>query len=298
VTKNILRFTVAGLALLALGACKFTQSTAVSRDAGEPQAVPTAQTETQTQTDADKSDETVSSGQDGQPAETQPADPDAAAKEARERERKLARLRRDMEAAQLKLAKAHTNEQNGELKHQEALASANVEMELAKRRLEAFNKFTAPKRVARAELDLQRAEDRHLEAREELQQLELMYKDEQFADQTKEIVIERARRRLARSTRDLELRRREFKTLTDVTLPMEQRELEHKAEQKKRAALNVQRDNEGALLDRKIAVINAESAVVKLENQLADLTEEIEKAQREKTAAADRPAEAAAGPGQ
>ena len=64
------------------------------------------------------------------------------------------------------------------------------------------------------------------EAQQELEQLELMYSEEEFADQTKEIVLERGRRRLERTQRDLELRRADFATLQEQTLPVERREHE------------------------------------------------------------------------
>ncbi len=202
------------------------------------------------------------------------------AKKARERERKRARLEHSLEVAQLSLAKATIAVEQGELKYNDQLAQAEMEFELAKRRQQIFTKFTAPNRLARAELGLQQAEDGSLEAREELDQLVLMYSEEQFADQTKEIVIERAKRRLARAERDLELRRDELKTLKEVSLPLEQSEVDLAAEQRKRAALQVQRDNEGALLDRRVAALNAEAEVTRLEDELADVVEEIQDAQQ------------------
>jgi len=197
-------------------------------------------------------------------------------KKARERQRKVAKLQRSLEVAELNLAKARIAVEIGDLKYRDALAQAEKEFELAKKRQQIFAKMTAPNRKARAELELQQAEDGLLEARQELEQLELMYRDEQFADQTKEIVIERARRRLERTQRDLELRREELRVLIEVSLPLEQEELDLAAELKKRAVLQVERDNESGIIDRKVAVLNAEAEVARLEQELSDAREELE----------------------
>jgi len=196
------------------------------------------------------------------------------ARAARERERQRTRLERSLEVAQLNLAKARIAVELGDLKYNDQISHAEMEFELAKRRQQLFTKFTAPARLARGELSLQQAEDAMLEAREELSQLERAHGAEPSAEQGGETAIERAKRRLQRLERDLELRRAEHATLKDVTLPLEQSELDLAAEQKKRAVLQAQRDNEGALIDREIAALEAEAEVTRLENELADLREE------------------------
>ncbi len=206
--------------------------------------------------------------------------PEDRARKDRERQRKLDRLIRNREVAQLNLAKAQTNLEHGELRQRDALASAEREFELSKRKLQIFQKFERPHRIARAELELRGVADSVREAEEELAQLELMYKDEQFADQTKEIVLERARRRLERSRRDLELRREEFERLKEITLPLEELELEHAAEQKKRAVLQTQRDNEAGIIDRQVALLNADAEILRIEQEIEELEEEHDEAAR------------------
>lgn len=186
-------------------------------------------------------------------------------------QRRRAELERRLEIASLNLAKAQIEIELGQLKYRDAIARADTDFVLAKKRLQVFERMTAPNRRARAELDLQLAEDNVAEAQDELYQLELKYSAEEAADRSREIVIERARRRLERAQRDLELRREEFKTLTEVLLPLEQEELAFIGEQKKRAALQVQRDDEGPSLDRKMAVLSAEAEVQRLEEELRQL---------------------------
>jgi len=62
-----------------------------------------------------------------------------------------------------------------------------------------------------------------------------------------------------------------LKTLQEVTLPLEQMELDLAAEQSKRAVLQAQRDDEGRRIDRQIAVETAEAELTRLEDELAEL---------------------------
>jgi len=187
-------------------------------------------------------------------------------------QRQRAQLERRLEIASLALAKAQIEVELGQLKYRDTIARVDKEFELAKKRLQIFERMTAPSHRARAELDLQLAEDSLAEAQEDLYQAELQYGAQETPDRGQELAIERARRRLERTQRDVELRREEFKTLTEVLLPLEQQELELAAEVKKRAALQAQRDDEGPGLDRKMAVLSAEAEVRRLEAELIQLS--------------------------
>ena len=215
----------------------------------------------------------------GQPAarpgampDTQPADQSDAT--TRAPQRRLAQLQHRLEVAELNLAKARIAVEHGELYYRDTTTLAEIEFELAKKRQQIFVKMTVPDRIARAELSLQQAEDGVTEAEQDLYQLELKSGDEHLADQPQEAVVERTQRRLARAQRDLELRREEFRVLQEATLPLEQRELELASEEQKRALLQVQRDNEAGLIDRRIAVLIAEAELARLENERDDAATE------------------------
>lgn len=205
------------------------------------------------------------------------------AKKAREREHKRAKLRRNLEMAQLRLNKARLDLGDARIKQIESFKKAQDDLELATKKLNILKDVTAPNRVARAELNLQRGEDGLKDAREELQQLELMYSDEQFADKTKEIVIERAKRRLERTERDLELRGKEHKTLVEVTIPLEMLEHERKVEEKTLALEQLRRDDAKTMIDKQLAQLKAELEVFGLEHELEDILKEIEEAKQKKT---------------
>jgi hypothetical protein len=207
------------------------------------------------------------------------------AKEDRDRLRKLAKLEKDLETARLRLSKTRLDHEHAELRFNEAQARTKVDLDLARQKLQQLKEVTQPNRIARSELNLAWGQDGLLEAQEELQQLELMYNEEEFADKTKEIVIDRARRRLERTQRDLELRRDEHKILLELSIPMETREHELAVEDKQRELANMTRDEASAKLDRQLAIMGAEAEITRLENEASDVREDIKEAADKKAAA-------------
>ena len=219
-------------------------------------------------------------------------------KEFRKQERKVVKLERDMRVAQHKLEKARLSTEHTRLRNAASLAKAEAELDVSTRKLKTFNERSAPNRIAWGELSLRRAEDRAQEAQEELEQLELMYSEDEFADQTKEIVLERGRRRLERSQRQLELQRKDFATLQEETLPVERREHELRAIDKEEAFKRAREKTETSMIDQEIGLINAEGEIIRLEHEMDDaheqteeLKEETEKMEKELAEAAEEPKE-------
>ena len=224
-----------------------------------------------------------------EPTAEKPAKPaeDAANKAEKEAEeaaadaRKHAKLQRDLAIAHEKLAKARMGQAHCDAQHAAALAKTERELALEQQRRHIFTERSVPNRIGRAKLELVRTEDRAKEADEELKQLEMLYAEEEFADQTKEIVLERGRRRLARSQRDLELRRDELAVLTEKTIPLEVAEHEAKVEDKARALDKAGRDAEAARLGKHIAVMSAEAEIARLEAESKAIDEKIAKRQKQ-----------------
>jgi hypothetical protein len=89
------------------------------------------------------------------------------------------------------------------------------------------------------QLDLDRSIQGKTEAEQELREMEATYAKDQFATDTKELVLMRHRKRLEFATRSLELEQAEFNDKKSVELPKREREHEQKlrdAEAELRAA--------------------------------------------------------------
>ncbi|UCF34255.1 MAG: hypothetical protein JSV78_02920 [Phycisphaerales bacterium] len=197
-------------------------------------------------------------------------------KERKKNERKLARLQRELDVARRALEKARLDLEYTEITTQEAITEAQKQLDLSVERFENFKTKAAPMRIAQSEQRLQRTRDALQESEEEVAQLELMYGQEDFADKTKEIVLERGKRRLQRTRESLTLTEQEFDNLTTFTIPIETREHELRVVDKQQTVEKAERHKLLTLIDKQIAVINAEMKIEQLESDIEDLTEEME----------------------
>ncbi len=175
-----------------------------------------------------------------------------------ERSRKLDERRADHahEVAQLAARRATT-----ELAHAVAVADEELALAAAQRALRLARDDTAhfkavvqPRRLQSTALDLQASEDRLLETREELAQLELMYGESELGDATAEIVLQRTRRRLKLAEMRHKLREAEAVELEERTLPRELEDLQTTLHEKEVALENCRRGQEKARMERESAL--------------------------------------------
>jgi HlyD family secretion protein len=206
-----------------------------------------------------------------QDATTKKGEPTKEAQEAKEREKALKRaaLEREFPIAREKLENARRELTDQAVDSQATAAKLQKELQLAKTKLETFEKREAPAKTAKAQFDLQGAKDNNDNEREELEQLELMYKEQDLADKTREIVIRRAKRALERAQQRLALQQEEFGILTERTLPQERDKLTLDVEEKQREIARAERAAQKAAGDKKVAVMAAEAEIKRIETETA-----------------------------
>ncbi|HYC79048.1 MAG TPA: hypothetical protein VEI02_15610 [Planctomycetota bacterium] len=200
-----------------------------------------------------------------------PTPQDAAASKPKDAARKKAQLHRDLETARLKVERARRDAAYQEIDDAAAVAKAGLEAEFARRKAATFDEREAPSRAARARLDADAARDGHDDSKEELAQLELMYKGHEIGDMTKDLVLARAKRSLERSRRRVELAALDLQTLEERTLPHERDRLLAEASDRERDVEKARRNAERSAFERRLAVAAAESEVRRLEEEIADL---------------------------
>lgn len=188
---------------------------------------------------------------------------------------------RKLDIARQKHAKSNLAAEYGKIENQNKIAKAEQDLDIATTKLQHHEQYTAPNRLARGQLDLRYAEDRYKESQEEMTQLELMYAEEDFADKTKEIVLQRGQRRLERSRTNLDIRSTDLLFLQNHSLPLQYKELQFKFEQAGLLLDKTQRDAKASELDKQIAILTAEAEVTKLEFELQVLDEEDEEEEDE-----------------
>ncbi len=189
----------------------------------------------------------------------------------RENQQKMVRLERRIEKARIKLERVRRAQANAVIAEEQALDTARRNLELSEHRFKTFVDLEVPDRLERAALDVQRSEDGLLESEQELQQLEKMYAAEDFADDTKDIVIDRSRRRIERTRNDLELRRRSFAVLREKTIPHETIEKELALSGSRRAVETLELEAGLKDIDRRLELLDAEHEIVNLEEDIAEL---------------------------
>ena len=185
---------------------------------------------------------------------------------------KRAGLERQLAIAREKLTEARVDAEVQKAEAKDAADKGKGELELAKAELTQFDERDAPTRIAKAKLDLQDARDALSEQQEELAQLEATYAGGDLADKTREIVLNRGKRRVARAQQRLAIQERETSSLEQLTIPRERGKLELEVQTKTR---DLQRSADAATahdaLSKRIAILSAEAEVARLEADIAAL---------------------------
>jgi len=169
-----------------------------------------------------------------------------------------------------------------------AFRQAERDQRLAAEDVVHFNEVEEPRRLAESALELRGSADGLLETREELAQLEMMYKESDLGDATAEIVLSRTRRRLQRAEEGHQLREQRAAELKTITLPREREKLALELAAKTVALENARRAAEQGRMQREQVLrdldFDARKQVRELEDIARDellLTREIERWERQ-----------------
>lgn len=192
-------------------------------------------------------------------------------------------LERELRAAREALDAARQAQSLLEREQKLELAAAAEELERlqlaagdAARALEHHEQVEGPALLKDAQLELQAGVNQLDDEREELSQLEAMYKATQLASETKEIVLERARRNVKLGEERLAVTRTRHAALTGYELPLQLRQLQD-ASRYAAAGLSRARAHEALEVERRAQGLeaaaretrDAEEHVARLEADLA-----------------------------
>lgn len=187
---------------------------------------------------------------EGQPvdksAETKGEAPASAEAKARAKARKAEKRAHELELARMELELASMEGERETQECKRKLDEARRELDETRRAMEHF-RTKLPRELADKQLDLDRSTQGKLEAEQELREMEATYAKDQFATDTKELVLMRHRRRVEFAARGLELAQAAFDDLKAVELPRREREHEKKL-----------RDAEAEVRDAEFALVRKE----------------------------------------
>lgn len=172
-----------------------------------------------------------------------------------------------LEIATTKLDRAKIDAQQGEIESKLAIEKSKLELTLAQKALDHFVNVEMPAKRARGELELTQMKDMLTEQEEELAQLELMYKNDDLGDKTKEIVIARTKRRLERAKASLALQTKDLEDLLNVQQPEQKDKLENAVKEKQADLDRAESNAKSSAMDKQLGV---KTQTMELEKQKRD----------------------------
>jgi multidrug resistance efflux pump len=169
-----------------------------------------------------------------------------------------------------------------------ALTMLGVEMDLALRAAQNNAKWAKKNRDAYVQTEIPLDEDEHKHGRqgtldriqdqkEEIEQLGKMYSEDELTEETEEIVLRRAKRRLERTIKGLELgdRRRKYSLDTERPKKLEDLELDVRSKEQALEKVQVTQKNQKAL--KEVELRKTELGVEKQTGELEKLRRDLEK---------------------
>lgn len=191
--------------------------------------------------------------------------------EAEEQAEELSKKKFDLECARLDLEIKKLSMSADERSAAQSIDDAERGLRDAREKLQAFNAHEKPHKLDDGKLDLDQAEQFRKQAQQELDELMAMYKQEELATLTKELVISREQKQLEFSQRRFDMQTKAFDHLKTVEVPREQRELEE-AVQKAERELTEARDKAAkGKLEAKLELMKAEREIADMEKAIVKL---------------------------
>lgn len=197
------------------------------------------------------------------------AKPDEAEIKAKAKE--LDQKRFDLENKRSELKIERMERESSARGARENIEDAEMRRQKAAAGLENFLKVEKPHQLALFALQLDRGAQRLKEEQEELNELLAMYKNEDFADLTKELVINRAKAAIAFAERDLELDKQEVENKKAHDLAWKQKGLEQDLLEAERALRGAKEAEERGKLKAQVEARKSEREIDQLEKDIAEL---------------------------
>lgn len=202
---------------------------------------------------------------------------------------KLKKAEHGLEDARAELKIARQECQAGERKQKDEVEEAEYGLAKAREALEVFQRVAKPLELSKIELSLDRSAQSVQEIKQELEEIMAMYKKEDFASLTKELVISRSKKRLEFENREMEHEKTRAATERDVEIPRKEKDLDLEVKKAEAALREARAEQAKSADENELKMKKAERAVDDAEKELAKL-----KAQAAKEKAASKDAKASA----
>jgi hypothetical protein len=198
--------------------------------------------------------------------------------EAADKAEELAKKKFELECARLELQvkKLDTEAETRSMQHE--IEDAERELRDAQEKLQAFTTFERAQKLDDKKLDLDQALQRKKEQEQELDELKAMYKQEELATLTKELVMSRETAQIGFAQRRLELEQKAAEHLNKVEVPRTERELTEGVQVAERKLQTLRAKSEKQQLEARLQLMKAEREIQDAEKEIAKLEKKLKAA--------------------
>jgi len=181
---------------------------------------------------------------------------------------KITKKERELEYAKIELEIAKLSAAADSREAENTVTDATQKLDTAKKDRENFKDLEKPNKLADKQLDLDRAAWRMEESKQELAELEGMYKKEDFASLTKELVLQRGKKSLEFAQRGLELAKKDQEGLAGHDLPKKETELDQAFDRAEKGVQEANAKKDRVALETKLKLTKAEHHVDEAQREL------------------------------
>ncbi|MGE3174972.1 MAG: hypothetical protein AB7O97_20255 [Planctomycetota bacterium] len=200
---------------------------------------------------------------------------EAKAKAREEKQKQLQQKKRDLDYAKVEVQTAAIERQVRTMGVETAVADAQLEVDKKRKALDLFLQRIKPRELEEQRIGLDAQTYRAAESKAELAELEAMYKEDEFASATKELVVQRGRRQMELADRRLAVTRQEFDLFEQHTLPDRERDLRQELKQAEQGLEKARLEHQKAQLELGVQQRKADDRVTDLQQEIVDLEREL-----------------------
>ncbi len=186
-------------------------------------------------------------------------------------DKEMESLQRQIEAQELALDKAVQEDRIAAESEKKQVEAASRELDRARTAFRMWEKVELPLTHRSEDLQAQRMADNIQDQKDELEQLEKMYRQDELVDATEEIVLERARRNLSRSLEAQAVQRARLKHKRDYAEPLERAKKKENIEALSRKLAHLKVQLKLAARTRKAEIEKLRRGIAKSKARLQDL---------------------------
>lgn len=181
---------------------------------------------------------------------------------------KVTKKEREVEYAKMELEIAKLSAAADEREAEMAVVEATQKLDAAKKDRDHFKGLDKPNKLADKQLDVDRAAFRMEEQGDELKELETMYKKEDFAELTKELVLKRGKKNLEFAQRGLDIAKKDQEGLSAHDLPKKETELDQAVQRAEKGLQEANAKKDRSAMESKLKLLKAEHRVDEAQREL------------------------------